>query len=84
MMSDSEEAVTVAVVFSRGSIRPVWFSRKGKQVRIREIALTWKTREGNAPLYHFSVTDGLGLYEICYNAASLTWRLDNAEEFITK
>jgi|SRR5208337_1304812 len=69
------ESVSVSAVFSSGAVKPVWFSRKGKQIQIEEIALVWKTREGSTPILHFSVTDGQGLYELRYNTVTLSWRL---------
>jgi hypothetical protein len=74
-----DEPISVGAVFSRGEIRPIWFSRGKRQFRINEIALTWKTREGNTCIHHFSVTDGHGVYEIRYNSATLLWRIVNAD-----
>jgi hypothetical protein len=71
--------IKVGAVFFRGEIRPVWFSWNGSQIRISETTFTWKTREGRAAVLHFSVTDGQGLYEICYNAETLRWKLMNSE-----
>jgi hypothetical protein len=79
MQVELDEPISVGAVFSQSGLRPVWFSRSGRQVRIREIALTWKTREGNAWIHHFSVTDGKGLFEIRYNASTLLWRVMYAE-----
>lgn len=75
MVTELDEAVTVAAVFCRGSVRPVWFDRRGRQVHIREVAFAWKTREGNTPILHFSVSDGQGLFELRYNTGSCAWRL---------
>jgi hypothetical protein len=79
MALEINESIKVAAVFSRGEVRPVWFDWKGRQIRVSETTFTWKTREGSAVILHFSVSDGQGLYEICYNAESLGWRLMNAE-----
>ncbi len=79
MPVEIDEPIKVGAVFSRGEIRPVWCLRYGRQVSIRETTFAWKTREGNARILHFSVTDGNGLYEICYNTETLGWRLLNAE-----
>jgi hypothetical protein len=79
MAPEIDESIKVAAVFSRGEVRPVWFAWKGRQIRVSETTFTWKTREGSAVILHFSVTDGQGLYEICYNAESFGWRLMNAE-----
>ena len=79
MPVEINEPIKVGAVFFRGEVRPVWFSWNGRQIRIRETTFTWKTREGRASILHFSVTDGQGLYEICYNPESLGWRLSSAE-----
>jgi hypothetical protein len=79
MAIEINELISVGAVFSRGRIKPVWFVWKGKQVLIRESTYTWRTRSGSAGILHFSVTDGQGLYEICYNAESFIWRLTKAE-----
>lgn len=79
MTVELNEPIEVAAVFSRGGIRPVWFSWNGRQVRVSETTFFWRTREGSAAILHFSVTDGQGLYEICYNAETLGWRLLNSE-----
>jgi len=79
MSVEIDEPITVGVVFSRSTVKPVWFLRLGRQIRIREVAYTWKTREGSAGILHFSVSDGQGLYEICYNTMTLGWRLLKAE-----
>ena len=75
MATELDETVTVAAVFSPGTIRPVWFTRQGRQVRIREVAFTWKTREGSTPILHFSVSDGQGVFELRYNTGTYAWRL---------
>jgi hypothetical protein len=79
MVVEINETISVGAVFSRGRIKPVWFVWKGRQVRIRESAFTWRTREGSAGILHFSVTDGQGVYEIRYNAESFNWILTKAE-----
>ncbi len=79
MVVEINETISVGAVFSRSRIKPVWFIWNGRQVRIRESTFTWRTREGSAGILHFSVTDGQGLYEICYNAESFDWRLTKAE-----
>lgn len=75
MTTELNETVVVGAVFSAGTLRPVWFARRGRQVRIREVAFTWKTREGSIPILHFSVSDGQGLFELRYNTGTQAWRL---------
>ena len=79
MPVEINEQVKVGAVFSRGEIRLAWFSRNGRQVRVTETTFVWKTWEGSACVLHFSVTDGRGLYELCFNRETLVWRLLNAE-----
>ncbi len=79
MPVEINEPIRVAAVFSRGEVRPVWFAWKGRQVRIKETTFVWKTWQGSAAILHFSVTDGQGLYELCYNAESMGWRMMRAE-----
>jgi hypothetical protein len=75
-----DEPVKVAAVFSRGTIRPVWFAWNGRQVRIKETTFIWTTFEGSSTVHHFSVSDGKRLYEICFQSDNLHWRLARAEE----
>ncbi len=80
MTIEVNEQVRVEAVFSRGQLRPVWFDWNGRQVRIRETAFSWKTQEGYTSFLHFSVTDGLGLYELCYNMITLNWEIRHAAD----
>lgn len=80
MPVELDEPITVGVVFSRKAVKPVWFSWNGREIRIREITFSWKTREGSACILHFSVTDGQGLYEIVYNMATMVWRIMNLQD----
>ncbi len=75
MVAEIDDPITVGVVFSRAEVRPVWFSWHGRQIRIRENAYSWKTREGSSVVLHFSVTDGQGIYEIRYNKETMDWKL---------
>ena len=80
MVTSINEPIRVAAVFSGGTIRPVWFDLRGRQVWIREVAFSWRTSEGRVGLLHFSVTDGQGLYEIRFNTECLKWDLANTIE----
>lgn len=73
---------TISVIASFGlpyRIRPVKFNWSGRLFEIKEITYTWNTKEGKKNIYHFSVTDGKSLYELIFDADSLTWRLENLE-----
>ena len=80
MLTALDEPIVVAVVFGGGKkLRPVWFLRNGREHRIKAENAVWTTREGHAVVYHFSVSDGSDLYEICYNTEAMTWRLKGVE-----
>jgi hypothetical protein len=72
------EPVRVGAVFGPGAtIRPVWFDRRGRQHRVREVTYRWRERQGAATALHFTVTVvGEGtLYELAYDTAEQTWTL---------
>lgn len=75
-----DEQVRVAAVFAHGRVKPVWFDWKGRQIRLKETAYDWTTREGRAVVIHFSVSDGANLYEICWNRETLVWTLTCIKE----
>ena len=73
---------TINVVASFGlpyKIKPVRFQWSGRLRDVKDITYTWKTKEGQSSIYHFSVTDGNALYELSFNTTSLVWRLENLE-----
>jgi hypothetical protein len=74
------EVVSVMASFGQPyRLRPVRFRWAGRLFDVKEITYTWQTMEGQAKVYHFSVSDGSGLYELSFDATSLLWRLENTE-----
>jgi hypothetical protein len=72
------EKVNVLASFT-GGIRPIKFKWSGRLVTVKEVTYTWKSREGQASVHHFSVSDGASLYELSFHTQSLVWRLENLE-----
>jgi len=73
---------TIHVVAAFGlpyRMKPVRFTWSGRSIEVREITYTWKSREGQKDIYHFSLTDGRTLYELAFDTGSLLWRLDCIE-----
>ena len=73
---------TISVIASFGlpyKIRPVRFRWSGRLLPINDITYSWKTRDGESIIYHFSVSDGKTLYELSFNTTSLLWKLENLE-----
>jgi hypothetical protein len=76
MVNKLEESIVVAVVFGRKPyVKPVWFVWRKQHYRIQKITYSWMDREGRAKCYHFAVSDGANLYELCYNSEALSWQL---------
>ena len=72
------EKISVLASFTAG-IRPIKFKWSGRLITVQEITYTWRSREGQASVHHFSVTDGTSLYELSFHTQSLVWRLENLE-----
>ncbi|MHB8122427.1 MAG: hypothetical protein ACYDG4_09765 [Desulfuromonadaceae bacterium] len=72
--------IRVAVVFGPGmKIKPVWFDLNRKQHTILQITNSWRDKKGETAFIHFLVTDESALYELVYNMADTSWRLEQIE-----
>jgi hypothetical protein len=72
--------IRVAVVFGPGmKVKPVWFDVNHKQHTIRQITNSWKDRKGETVYMHFHVTDEGALFELIYNMADASWKLEQIE-----
>ncbi len=79
-MMDVGENISVIASFSQACrIKPLRFRWSGRLFEVKEITYLWKVREGQAEIYHFSVTDGNSLYELTFDTGSLLWRLEKLE-----
>ncbi|MBI5044016.1 MAG: hypothetical protein HZC10_09385 [Nitrospirae bacterium] len=77
---DIGEAINVIASFGMPyKIKPLKFKWSGRLFEIKEITYLWKSREGRAEIYHFSVSDGKALYELTFDTGSLLWRLERLE-----
>lgn len=77
---DIGEAINVIASFGMPyKIKPLKFKWSGRLFEIKEITYLWKSREGRAEIYHFSVSDGKALYELTFYTGSLLWRLERLE-----
>jgi len=72
------EKISVLASFT-GGIRPIKFKWSGKLITVQDVTYTWRSREGQASVHHFSVTDGASLYELSFHTQSLVWKLENIE-----
>jgi len=74
------EDITVLAAFGMPyRIKPLSFTWSGRTIEIKEVTYTWKTKEGQKDLHHFSVTDGSTLFELTFDAVSLLWKIESVE-----
>ena len=79
-MERLRDPIRLAAIFTPGQqIRPVWFDWRNRQHRIVQATYSWQERLGDTVLLHFAVTDGEALYELVYDTAGQSWRLQGVE-----
>ncbi len=79
-MTNVGEQINVIASFGYSNkIKPLRFHWSGRLHDVKEITYTWKTKEGQSEIYHFSLTDGKTLYELSFDADSLVWRVERVE-----
>ncbi len=71
--------IKACAVFEAGSVKPAWFEWDKKKIIVKETTFFWKTKEGDAVVMHFSVTDGATYFELSFDQQSLEWKLENSE-----
>ena len=70
-----DEEIRVGVAFDKGKARPIWFLWQGRYYKVKAVNFAWSSKQGNAKLRHYSVTDGANMYELCFNPITLEWML---------
>jgi hypothetical protein len=65
------------MVFPHHKIKPQSFSWRGREYRVREITYVWREAIGDALVYHFAVTEGDNIFELCFNNSTMEWALAN-------
>lgn len=78
MTTDIKDFIKVVAVFDDG-IMPAKFKWKGRVYPVKEITYTWSSKDGDARVVHFSVTDGASLFELAYNQSTMKWSLETVE-----
>ncbi|MCX8044833.1 MAG: hypothetical protein N3B18_12010 [Desulfobacterota bacterium] len=80
MVVSLRTSIAVGAVFRRGAVVPRWFLYRGRKIPVREITYTWTEREGSTVCLHFSVSDGVNLYELSFRPERLMWILEAVED----
>ncbi len=79
-MTTIGEPVTVVASFSGGGkINPLKFRWSGRVIPVKEVTYRWVKHDGGRRLYCFSITDGSTLYNLSFDPAGLSWRLQAVE-----
>lgn len=76
MPEQIQEPIIVAAVFGKNpQLKPVWFVWRGQKYKILKVTYSWADNEGRTKRYHFAVSDGANVYELCYDSERLIWQL---------
>ena len=61
--------------FPHDKLRPVMFIWRNREYRVQEVTYVWRETQGQAEVYHFTVSDGANVFELLYNAKALDWTI---------
>ena len=75
-ITEINEKIKAGVVFEGASIKPKWFLWNNRKYDVKQVNYHWKSAEGSAVILHFSVTDGVNVYELSFNQKTLDWILE--------
>jgi hypothetical protein len=57
--------------FPHDKLRPVMFIWRNREYRVQDVTYVWREIQGQAEVYHFTVSDGASVFELSYNAKAL-------------
>jgi hypothetical protein len=78
MIEKIQEPIEVLTKFLEGKIQPLRFRWRGRTFTVSETTGNWVKRVGEHRVHYFSVGVGTkDYYEICYEARTLRWSLEN-------
>lgn len=75
-MTNIQEEIRVGVAFDNRKVIPIWFRWRSRYYKVNKVCFNWSSDEGAAKLRHYSVTDGVNTYELCFNSRTLEWTLN--------
>jgi hypothetical protein len=61
--------------FPHDKLRPMMFIWRNQEYRVQDVTYVWRENRGESEVYHFTVSDGANVFELCYNARSFDWTL---------
>ena len=74
------ERIDCLAWFRSGKIQPCSFVWNNKEYKIKKVNYNWQERRGQELISYFSVNTGGDLYQISFNNATYSWRLDKIIE----
>jgi len=73
-----DEPVKVRADFQGGVVTPVLFRRGEARLSVRAVNTRWQEARGQRRLCYFSVTADSGdVYQLCFDPATLAWRVES-------
>ncbi len=61
--------------FPHDKLRPTVFIWRNREYQVKEVTYVWREIQGQAEVYHYTVTDGTNVFELAYNAKLLDWTI---------
>jgi hypothetical protein len=58
-------------------LKPVMFVWRNQEYRVQDVTYVWRESRGESELYHYAVSDGANVYELCYETHSFNWTLSS-------
>lgn len=59
----------------RTRLKPIMFVWRNREYRVQDITYVWRESRGDSEIYHYAVSDGANVYELCYEARTFNWTL---------
>ncbi|HOJ39151.1 MAG TPA: hypothetical protein PKX93_06770 [bacterium] len=76
MITEINEPIKVATIFTQGKVKICWFIWKGKRRDAVNTTFFWKSYRGEKRIYHFALSNGQEVFEISFCPEDLSWYLD--------
>jgi len=58
-------------------LRPVMFIWRNREYRVQDVTYVWRENRGDSEMYHYAVSDGANVYELCYETRTFNWTLSS-------
>jgi hypothetical protein len=65
----------IAPNFPHNKLRPVMFIWRNREYRVQNVTYVWRETQGQAEVYHFTVSDGANVFELSYDVKALDWMI---------